>query len=84
KINQIKGVTIGFTKAEYDIIEFLSTNAGQVFDKERIYEKIYGYDATGDSRGITELVRRIRRKIAVYTDQECIETAWGIGYRWRK
>ncbi|WP_455717974.1 response regulator transcription factor [Anaerosporobacter sp.] len=84
KIIQINGLTIGFTKAEYDIIEFLSTNAGQVFDKERIYEKIYGYDATGDSRGITELVRRIRRKIAVYTDQECIETAWGIGYRWRK
>lgn len=84
-----KTVTIGeneieLTKAEYDIIEFLSTNAGQVFDKERIYEKVYGYDAEGGSRGITELVRRIRNKFSAYTETEYIETVWGMGYRWKK
>lgn len=75
---------IGLTRSEYDIIEFLSMNAGQVFDKERIYEKVYGYEAEGDSRGITELIRRIRKKLAFYTDTEYIETVWGIGYRWKK
>ncbi len=72
------------TKLEYDIMEFLSMNQGQVFDKERIYEKLCGYDAEGDSRVITELVRRIRNKIAEYTDVEYIETVWGMGYRWKK
>lgn len=51
-----------FTKIEYQIIEFLSMHPGQVFDKERIYAQVCGYYAEGDSRTITELVRRIRKK----------------------
>ena len=35
-------------------------NPGQVFDRERIYEKVCGYDAEGDSRVVTELIRRVR------------------------
>ena len=73
-----------FTKIEYQIIEFLSMHPGQVFDKERIYEQVCGYDAEGDSRTITELVRRIRKKIADCSEKEYIETVWGIGYRWKK
>ena len=73
-----------FTKIEYQIIEFLSMHPGQVFDKERIYAQVCGYDAEGDSRTITELVRRIRKKIADYSEKEYIETVWGIGYRWKK
>ena len=72
------------TKLEYNIVEFLSKNPGQVFDKERIYERVCGYDAEGDSRVITELIRRIRRKIGEYTGTEYIETVWGSGYRWKK
>jgi DNA-binding response OmpR family regulator len=75
---------INFTKAEFDIIEFLATHAGQVFDKERIYEKIWGYDGDGDSRVVTELIRRIRKKLSEYTAEELIETVWGCGYQWRK
>ncbi len=81
---QVKGHTLELTPMEYEIAEFLSMNPGQVFDRERIYEKVCGWDAEGDSRVITELVRRLRRKIAAYTDTEFIETVWGMGYRWKK
>ena len=84
KIVAIAGHRMEFTKIEYQIIEFLSMHPGQVFDKERIYEQVCGYDAEGDSRTITELVRRIRKKIADYSEKEYIETVWGIGYRWKK
>lgn len=80
---QLGEVFLELTKLEYDIIEFLSMSPGQVFDKERIYEKVCGYDAEGDSRVITELVRRIRRKMAEHTENEYIETVWGMGYRWK-
>jgi len=66
KIVAIAGHRMEFTKIEYQIIEFLSMHPGQVFDKERIYAQVCGYDAEGDSRTITELVRRIRKKIADY------------------
>ena len=62
KIVAIAGHRMEFTKIEYQIIEFLSMHPGQVFDKERIYAQVCGYDAEGDSRTITELVRRIRKK----------------------
>lgn len=75
---------IGLAKKEFDIVELLSQNPGQVFDKERIYERIWGYDSEGDSSVIAEHVRRIRSKIAVYTKQVYIETVWGCGYKWIK
>ena len=81
---QINGQMVEFTKLEYEIIEFLSINPEIVFEKERIYEKINGYDAEGDSRVVTELIRRIRKKIKMYTEHEYIETVWGMGYKWTK
>ena len=81
---QVRESCVELTKMEYDIIEFLSMHPGQVFDRERMYERICGYEAEGDSRVITELVRRIRKKLQQYTDTEYIETVWGMGYRWRR
>lgn len=79
-----QGKRIGFAKREFDIVEFLSQNPGQIFDKERIYESIWGYDSEGDSNVVTEYIRRIRTKIAAYTDKVYIETVWGCGYKWIK
>ncbi len=84
KTVQIAGRFLELTKAEYGIIEFLSMNPGIVFDRERIYERVCGYDADGDSRVITELIRRIRNKFRAFTKTEYIETVWGMGYRWAK
>lgn len=84
KTVQVSGQNIELTKLEYGIVEFLSMNPGFVYDKERIYEKVCGYDGEGDSRVITELIRRIRKKLQKYTDTEYIETVWGMGYRWIK
>ena len=80
---EVNGTALDLTKLEYGIVEFLSMNPGQVFDKERIYEKVCGYDAEGDSRVVTELIRRIRKKIQAYTVTEYIETVWGMGYKWK-
>jgi DNA-binding response OmpR family regulator len=73
---------IPLTKTEFDILEYLCMNRGQVFSKERIYEKLWGYDGEGDSNIITEHIRRIRLKIAKHTDHNLIETVWGVGYKW--
>ena len=76
------GESLELTRLEYGVIEFLSTHPGQVFDRERIYERVCGYDAEGDSRVVTEIIRRVRNKLKMYTDEEYIETVWGMGYRW--
>ena len=73
---------IGLAKKEFEIVELLSQNSGQVFDKERIYERIWGYDSEGDSSVVAEHIRRIRAKIAAYTERAYLETVWGCGYKW--
>ncbi len=75
---------IQLAKKEFDIVELLSQNPGQVFDKERIYERVWGYDSEGDSSVVAEHIRRIRTKIAAHTDKAYIETVWGCGYKWIK
>lgn len=74
---------IVFSKKEFDLIEYLMTNAGQVFDRERIYEAIWGYDAEGDSCVVKEHIRKIRAKFRDATGHDYIETVWGVGYRWK-
>lgn len=79
-----QGKPIGLTKKEFDIIALLAQNPGQVFDRERIYERIWGYDSEGDSSVVSEHIRRVRAKIAEHTDRVYIETVWGCGYKWIK
>ncbi len=78
------GKKVAFAKKEFDIIELLSLHAGQVFGKERIYELVWGYDSEGDSAVVAEHIRRIRAKLQVAGAKSCIETVWGVGYKWRK
>lgn len=74
-----------FTEKEFDIIELLSLNSGQVFSHERIYETIWGYNAEGDvNSAVTEHIKRICKKFTDNNINNKIETVWGIGYRWKK
>lgn len=78
-INQ-KSITL--SKKEFDIVELLSTHVGQVFDRERIYEKVWGLEGDGNNDTIMEHIRKIRNKFATVTMHSYIETVWGVGYKW--
>ena len=80
----IKGNKIELSNKEFEIIQLLSSNAGQVFDREKIYECIWGIDGNGDSAVIKEHIRKIRLKFSECTDKVYITTVWGVGYKWEK
>lgn len=73
---------ISLSKREFDIVELLSQNAGRVFDRERIYEAVWGIDGEGNSDTIMEHIRKIRAKLSVYSLHNYIDTVWGCGYKW--
>lgn len=82
---KINDTAIYLTKREYDIVELLALHTGQVFSREQIYEKVWGYDAEGDSATVVERIKHIRSKFAAVTPEaEYISTVWGIGYKWNK
>lgn len=73
---------VALSRREFDIVELLSAHAGQVFDRERIYERIWGLEGLGNSDTIMEHIRKIRSKFAAATMHSYIETVWGVGYKW--
>lgn len=79
---QIGETHIPLSRTEFAIVELLSVNAGQIFDRERIYETVWGLEGDGSSDTVMEHIRKIRSKLSDHTDHAYIETVWGIGYKW--
>ncbi len=71
-----------FSKREFDIIEFLSRYPNRVFEKEQIYESVWGLEADGNSDVVKEHVRKIRMKLFDSMGRYVIKTVWGVGYKW--
>ena len=76
------GGEIVLTPGEYAICEFLALHRGQVFSREQIYEKVFGYGGESDDSAITEHVKNIRGKFRK-AGLSPIETVWVIGYKWK-
>lgn len=74
----VNGENTNLTNLEYRIVEFLALNPNQVFSRDQIYDKIWGYDGLGDSFTVIEHIKKIRSKIG----ENPIKTIWGIGYKW--
>jgi DNA-binding response OmpR family regulator len=78
----ICGREIDLTRREYDLLFFLASHPKTVFDKEKIYNKIWGEDIYGDLNTVKEHINRIRKKIEKDpSNPEYIQTLWGAGYR---
>lgn len=77
------GQPVHLAKKEFDIVELLSMHPSQVFDRERIYESVWGWDSEGDSAVVAEHIRRIRAKFAAAGCGDRIVTVWGVGYKWQ-
>lgn len=78
----VGGMSVTLSRREFDIVELLSLHPGQVFDRERIYETVWGIDGEGSSDTVMEHVRKVRAKLARHTLHSYIETVWGCGYKW--
>ena len=80
----VAGAPVDLTRREFDIVAFLSKHPGQVFDRDRIHERVGGWENESDSQVVTEHIRRIRNKLAAAgVERDPVETVWGMGYRWR-
>ncbi|BDA67693.1 putative transcriptional regulatory protein YkoG [Dulcicalothrix desertica PCC 7102] len=75
--------TIELTAKEFDLLEYLMSYPRQVFTREQILEKVWGYDFVGDSNVIEVYVRYVRLKLEANNEKRLIYTVRGIGYALR-
>ena len=72
---------VDLTLREFELLKFLATQRGQVFSREELLEKVWGYEYFGDVRTVDVTVRRIREKIEPNPSvPEFLATKRGIGY----
>jgi DNA-binding response OmpR family regulator len=73
---------IGLKPKEFDLVFFLAKNAGQVFTREQLLEKVWGYDFFGGSRTVDVHVRWLREKLEVDPPRpRHLLTVRGVGYK---
>lgn len=74
----------GITKQEFAILELLMAHPRQVFAKEDIFEYAWDEPYIGETKTLDVHISNIRKKIKKLTDDEYIETVWGIGYKMKE
>lgn len=80
-----EGQIIELTLREFELVRFLAQNAGQVFSREALLEKVWGYEYYGDVRTVDVTVRRTREKLEPDQDNyRYILTKRGVGYYFDK
>ena len=78
---KIDDKNVELTLREFELLKFLATQKGQVFSREELLEKVWGYEYFGDVRTVDVTVRRIREKIEQNPSvPEYLATKRGIGY----
>ena len=67
---------ISLTLKEYELLVYMIKNRQRVLSREMLIERVWGYDALGQTRMVDDIVKRLRKKLTVN-----IETIWGVGYK---
>lgn len=80
-----EGKNIELTLREFELLKFLALSPEQVFTREQLLEKVWGYEYYGDIRTVDVTVRRLREKIEDDSgDFKYILTKRGVGYYFRR
>ncbi len=74
------GKQVEMPPKELELLHFMASRPNQVFTREQLLDKIWGYDYIGDTRTVDVHVKRIREKIKDENNWS-IATVWGIGYK---
>ena len=75
-----RGEPLEMSAKETEILFLLASSPNQVFTREQILDKVWGYDYVGDSRTVDVYIKRLRQKLPLHPEWQ-LSTVWGVGYR---
>jgi DNA-binding response OmpR family regulator len=76
------GETLRLTAKEFDLLFFLASHPRQVFSRDQLMDRVWGYSTVLDTGTVTVHVQRLRSKIEPDPrSPRHLETVWGVGYR---
>lgn len=75
-----KGQPVDMPPKELELLYFLATHPNQVFTREQLLDRIWGYEYIGETRTVDVHIKRLREKIKDHAEW-ALTTVWGIGYK---
>jgi DNA-binding response OmpR family regulator len=81
RLVRLGGQEIDLTPKEYELLVLLTSHPGWVFKREVLLQQVWGDSYDGFDRTIDNHVTRLRKKLGAFGEK--IETAWGVGYRFK-
>ncbi len=76
------GMPVALTAKEFDLLWFLASHPRQVFSRDQLMDRVWGYAAALDTGTVTVHVRRLREKVEADPARPAhLRTVWGVGYR---
>lgn len=76
---EVDGTAVRLTRREFELLRFLVENRNRVLSRDRLLERVWGYDRFIETRSVDVHVGRLRAKLGPAGPQ--IETVVGLGYR---
>lgn len=77
----LQGQELKLTRKEYDILFWLASNPGRVYNCEQLYDHVWDELAVGDVKQVVQYhIKSLRKKLTV-SEAEYIKNVWGVGYR---
>lgn len=71
---------VNLTPKEFDLLYYFIQHPRQVFTREHLLERVWGYQYYGDERTVDVHIKRLRQKIGT-TEKPLLHTVWGVGYK---
>lgn len=75
------GSSLPLNGKEYQMMEYLLRNAGQIISREQIIEKIWGYDTDAEYNNVEVYISFLRKKMTFLKTEVSIQTVRKLGYK---
>ena len=77
----VKGQKIYTPPKEMELLYYLASSPNRVYTRNQLLDEVWGFDYFGDSRTVDVHIKRLREKLEGASDQWCLKTVWGVGYK---
>lgn len=78
---QVDGKKVDAPPKEMELLFYLASSPNRVYTRNQLLDEVWGFDYFGDSRTVDVHVKRLREKLEGVSDQWCLRTVWGVGYK---
>ena len=77
----VDGKKVDAPPKEMELLFYLASSPNRVYTRNQLLDEVWGFDYFGDSRTVDVHVKRLREKLEGVSQQWCLKTVWGVGYK---